>query len=192
GTGGRHHSDPPARRVYIRWRPGMVQIRPTASMRQVNFLKMPEGGQEPALGKVVGMIISREYGVKPHPFQPVEVFGIRANIGATRPLPGAFVIVKEKLQVGNADVGVANNLHEFEKVQFSKGTHAPRDHGVPHHSDAYVPTFCIIYHGPLLSVERVVCLYMRHHLTACSCCMTCCRNCMTCGTARWLACEVCE
>src|SRR5262249_3040718 len=99
----------------------MVQIRSTASMRQVNFLKMLERGQEPTLRKVVGMIIGREHGVKPHPFQLVEVFGIRASIGATRPLPGAFVVVEEKLQVGNADVGVANNLHEFEKVQFSKG-----------------------------------------------------------------------
>jgi hypothetical protein len=97
------------------------------------------------------MIIGREHGVKPHPFQLVEIFGIRAGIGATRPLPGAFVIVEEKLQVGNADVGVANNLHEFEKVQFSKGAHAPRDHGVPHHGNGYVPTFCVIYHEPLLA-----------------------------------------
>src|SRR5215470_12838935 len=99
----------------------MVQIRPTASMRQVNFLKMPEGGQEPTLRKVIGVIIGRKYSVKSHPFQLIEIFGIRAGIGAPRPLPGAFVVVEEELQVGNADVGVANNLDEFEKVQFSKG-----------------------------------------------------------------------
>src|SRR4029453_7475777 len=76
GTGGGHHSDPPTRGVNIRRRPGMVQIWPAASMRQVDLIKMPEGGQEPALGKVIGMIIGREHSVKAHPFQLVEIFGI--------------------------------------------------------------------------------------------------------------------
>src|SRR5438094_9730035 len=104
----------------------MVQILTTAGMRQVDLLKMPEGGQEPTLRKVVGMIIGREDGVKPHPFQLVKILGIRARIGATGPLPGTFVVVEEELQVSNADVGIADNVHEFEKVQFSKGAHAPR------------------------------------------------------------------
>jgi hypothetical protein len=97
--------------------------------------------------KVVGMIIGRKHGVKPHPFQLVEVFGVGAGIGATGPLPGTFVVVEEELQVGNTDVGIPDHLYEFKRVQFSKGAHAPRDHGVPHHSNGHVPTFGVIQLG---------------------------------------------
>src|SRR5262249_19878885 len=128
----------------------MVQVLAPTGMWQVNLPEVPESSQEAALRKVVRMVIGREDGVKPHPFQLVKILRIGARIGATGPLPGTFVVVEEELEIGNTDVSVTDNLHEFEKVQFSKGAHAPRNHGVPHHGNAHVPTFCVIYHGHLL------------------------------------------
>ncbi len=90
------------------------------------------------------MIVGGKHPVYPHPFEFLEIFGIGAGVGAVRPLPRRLVIVKEKFQVGNADIRLPDQVHQLEKMRFAKGLQAPRQHGVAHHGNGNVTAFCVV------------------------------------------------
>ena len=61
-----------------------------------------------------------------------------------------FEIMEEKLQVGETQVGAAQQLDEFQKVGLTEGAQAPRQHRIPDDGDRDVTPFRFVQHKCLL------------------------------------------
>ncbi len=85
----------------------MIDVLPTPGMWQVHLIQVLQCGEIAALGQIVRVVVGGEDGIDSQPFQLIEILGIRAGVGTLSPLPGVFEVVKQKFQIGQAQIGVA-------------------------------------------------------------------------------------
>src|SRR5262245_70055 len=99
----------------------MIEVLAPAGMWDVALVQMFECSEVATLREVIRMVVGSENRVDPHPFQLCEVLGVRACVRAASPLPGMFEIMKEKFEIGDAEISAAQQLDQPEEVWFTVG-----------------------------------------------------------------------
>ena len=154
GAGGAHDGHPAAGRVHVGRGAGLVQVAAAAGIGQVDVAAVLQGGQEAALGEVEGMVVGGGDGVNAHPLQFVQVARVGAGVGGAAPLPTAFVVVEQHLQVDQGNVGGPQYLYQLEEAGFLEVLHPAGNHGVAAQGNGNVAALGIVNrsHGCLLAV----------------------------------------
>ena len=155
GAGGAHNRHPSPGRVHVGRGASLVQVAAPAGVGQVNPSAVRQGGQEAALGVVEGMVVGGGYGVDAHPLQFVQVVRVGAGVGGAAPLPTAFKVVEQHLQVHQGHVGAPQNFHQLEKAGFLERLHPAGNHGVAAQGNGNIAALGIVNrsHGCLLAVS---------------------------------------
>ena len=159
GAGGPHNRHATPGRVHVGRGAGLVQVAAAAGIGQVDVAAVLQGGQEAAFGKIEGVVVGGGNGVNAHPLQFVQVARVGAGVGGAAPLPTAFVVVEQHLQVDQGNVGGSQYLYQLEEAGFLEVLHPAGNHGVAAQSNGNVAALGIVNggHGCLLAVSGKGC-----------------------------------
>ena len=135
------------------------EILPCAGVRHARSVEMFEIGEHAVFAVVEGVVVGAGDQIDAEPLQVFEQLRIGGHEGSLGDARRAFVpVVDRAFEIGEAGIGVVQNLAQFQKSRFFERRQFAREHGIAGQRDGEVTLFGLISHVGFLG--RYACLIL--------------------------------